>query len=117
MIYLIFFYSNDVVFQIIWMNIMNVLVLNYHGLSEPFLTRQARRLDYFNEACLGLISYFLFMYSDFVLNEEIKYNIGWVQVGVFALNEGVNSFGVLFKILRDTALIGLKKFRQAKRKL
>ena len=88
--------------QVIFLNISNLLVLVYHGLAEPFETRTARRLDYFNEACLSLITYFLFMYGDFIPDEELKYLIGWAQVCVLGLNIFVNCFGVLRTMVKDT---------------
>ena len=87
------------------MNLMNVFVLIYHGLSDPFETLHDRRLDFFNEACLGLFTYFLFMYNDFLPNEDIKYMVGWAQVGIFSLNIGANCFGVLKRMVKDTLLI------------
>ena len=49
----------------------------YNVLAEPFETRSAEKLEYFNEACLSLITYFLFMYSDFIPDEDLKYLTGW----------------------------------------
>jgi hypothetical protein len=59
------------------MNYLNLAILVYNGLSEPFETRKAEKLEYFNEACLSVITYFLFMYSDFIPDEDLKYFTGW----------------------------------------
>ena len=99
------------------MNWCNLIVLVYHGLAEPFLTRQARRLDYFNEACLALITYFLFMYGDFLPDEDLKYLIGWAQVGVLGLNIFVNCYGVLVTMVKDTFKLIKLNFYKLKRKL
>ena len=87
------------------MNFLNIIILIYHGLSDPYETLHARRLDFFNEACLGLITYFLFMYNDFLPNEDIKYTVGWAQVGIFSLNIGFNCFGVPLKMAKNTLLL------------
>ena len=94
--------SHKPVLQVVFLNISNLLVLVYHGLAEPFMTRTARRLDYFNEACLALITYFLFMYSDFLPDEDLKYLIGWAQVVLLGINIFVNCYGVLKTMLKDT---------------
>jgi hypothetical protein len=95
------------------MNITNVMQLLYVGLSEPFMTQHARRMDFFNEACLGLICYFLFMYNDNIPNEDLKYMIGWAQVAVFSFNILVNSAGVVKSVVMDTYKVIVKKYRLA----
>ena len=87
------------------MNYSNLVILVYHGLSEPFTTAKARKLDYFNEACLALITYFLFLYNDFIQDEDLKYLLGWVQVSVLGINIAVNCSGALVSMVKETLLM------------
>ena len=76
-LYIGFFLHKTPYYQVIAMNLMNMFVLIYHGQTEPFATRAARRLDFFNEAGVILITYFMFMYNDNLPDEDLKYLIGW----------------------------------------
>ena len=76
-LYMAFFWFDRPVFQILGMNSVNILILLYNGITEPFETEHKRRMEYFNEGCLGLITYFLFFYSDYVPDEDLKYMCGW----------------------------------------
>jgi hypothetical protein len=111
-----FFWYDRPVFQVLGMNSVNLLILLYNGLSEPFETEQKRRMEYFNEGCLALITYFLFFYSDYVPDEDLKYMCGWAQVVVFGLNLFVNCFGVIKGIVKDTFMLLKQKYNFVKSK-
>ena len=117
MLYIAFFWASKPILQIIAMNLSNILILIYHGMSEPFQTVRARRLDFFNEACLGLITYFLFMYNDFLPDEDLKYFIGWGQVGILGFNISVNCWGVLVSMIKDTFKLIQARYFWLKKKL
>lgn len=95
---------------------MNITIVIYHGLAEPFTTRTARRLDFFNEMGVITITYFMFMYNDNIPDEDLKYVIGWAQVFVFAFLILVNAYGIVIKMCWDTYLLMKKRFRLFKRK-
>ena len=114
LIYIIFVWYHSPVYQIIGMNIMNILSLLYTGLSEPFLNRKKRRMEFFNESCLGVISYFLFLYTDFIPDEDLKYNLAWVQVFIFGLNVAVNCADVFKGMAKDTFLMVKKRYVKIK---
>ena len=67
----------------------------YHGQAEPFNNRHARRIDFFNEFTVVVITYFMFIYNDNVQDEDLKFLIGWAQTGFFGFIILVNSFFVL----------------------
>ena len=114
-LYIIFFWSHTPVYQIIGINFLNIASLIYFGKSDPFHTARERRTEFFNEACLGIIAYFLFLYTDFLPDEDLKYKIGWGQVAIFGLNVGVNSYGVLHFMAKDTTLILARKYLMIRR--
>ena len=91
------------------MNLVNLSNLVYIGISEPFTTKQKIKIEYFNEACLGLFTYFLFLYTDFIPDEDVKYSLGWVQLTIFSVNLLGNSYSIIKSIVRDTKLLLEKK--------
>ena len=76
-LYIAFFMSERPFFQIIAMNLLNMFTMIYHGQAEPFNSRQARRMDFFNEFTVIVITYFMFIYNDNVQDEDVKFFIGW----------------------------------------
>jgi hypothetical protein len=98
-------------YQVISMNMLNMIILIYHGLAEPFNNRHARRIDFFNEMGVILITYFMFMYNDNLPDEDLKFMIGWAHVGVFAFVILVNSYFVIIKMMKDTYLLMVKKYK------
>ena len=93
------------------MNLLNMFTLIYHGMVEPFASNHARRMDFFNEFGVIMITYFMFMYNDNLPDEDLKFMIGWAQVVVFALVILYNSFFVIAKMAKDSYLLCVKKYR------
>ena len=53
----------------------------------------------------------MFMYNDNLPDEDLKFLIGWAQVGVFSFVILVNSIGILKTMVKDTYLLIKKKWR------
>lgn len=70
---------------------------------KPFQERNMNLLEIFNELCILTYSYMLILFSDFVEISAIKYNIGWVSIGL-----------VLFNILVNTLVIDIMTLRVLK---
>jgi hypothetical protein len=47
-------------------------------------------LEVFNEICILIFSYFIFTITDFVSDDNLKYNIGFVIIVVIAINILIN---------------------------
>jgi hypothetical protein len=52
------------------------------------------RMELFNEYCLLNIFIFTFLFSDFIEDANLRYSLGWVFLGIAALNLFVN-FGIV----------------------
>jgi hypothetical protein len=63
-------------------------------LDQPFLNG----IEVFNEACLLLTSYFLFLFTDFVPDPKLRYQIGWLFIGLQILNIAVNWMCMFYKV-------------------
>jgi hypothetical protein len=62
--------------------------------SEPFLNR----IEIFNETALLTSSYFMFLFTDFVEDVELRSKLGWAFIGIVAAMIGVNWACMLFKV-------------------
>ena len=98
-LYIAFFMGSEPYFQIIAMNLLNMFTMIYHGQVEPFSSRHARRIDFFNEFTVIVITYFMFVYGDNVKDEDVKFYVGWMgsvsQTCFFGFIILVNSIFVL----------------------
>lgn len=54
------------------------------------------KLEMFNETCILIVSYHLFLFTDFVINAEIRYALGWSLIGVTLSNISINMLVILF---------------------
>jgi hypothetical protein len=63
-------------------------------LSEPFLNR----IEIFNETALLTSSYFMFLFTDFVEDVELRSKLGWAYIGIVAAMIGVNWACMIFKV-------------------
>jgi hypothetical protein len=62
--------------------------------SEPFLNR----IEIFNESALLTSSYFMFLFTDFVEDVELRSKLGWAYIGIVAAIIGVNWACMIFKV-------------------
>jgi hypothetical protein len=62
--------------------------------SEPFLNR----IEIFNETALLTSSYFMFLFTDFVEDVELRSKLGWAYIGIVAAMIGVNWACMIFKV-------------------
>ena len=92
------------------MNLINLFMLVLNGVTEPFPTRYARRLEYFNECAVFLMSYFLFLYNANVPDEDLKYALGWLQTSLFGASLLVNCFGVIRTLAKDSYIIVKRRY-------
>ena len=64
---------------------MNVLVMIYQGYFEPYILPEFNRLQATNESLITLCSYFLFLYTEFLSNKDVRYNMGWINIVLIGL--------------------------------
>ena len=100
--------------------ITNILYWIYLGYSRPNETKLARRMDYFNEFGLQIITYHLGVFYH-ATEVEAEANYGWSMIGmvglVFVCNLIVVILMSLASIIRKLKLVMLKKRYEKKIKL
>jgi hypothetical protein len=86
--------------------LMLVFFVKVKPLNQPFLNR----IEIFNECCLLLSSYFLFLFTDFVPSPTLRYTIGWGFIGLQVFNISVNWLCMLYKVYQALRVIVLKAY-------
>jgi hypothetical protein len=73
-------------------------------------------MEIFNECCLLVSSYFLFLFTDFVPDVKTRYMIGWGFVGLQIFNIGINWLCMIYKLLQAVLFIIMKAYYKWKLK-
>jgi len=74
-----------------------MVTVTYSATAWPFNDMSMNYLDIMNEATIMFVAYSTIPYSDYLLDPYFKYDIGWVVIGVFFANFGVNICFILGK--------------------
>jgi hypothetical protein len=80
--------------------------IHINPLNQPFLNR----MEIFNECCLLISSYFLFLFTDFVPDVHTRYLIGWGFIGLQIFNIAVNWLCMIFKVYQALRVIAIKAY-------
>jgi hypothetical protein len=67
-----------------------ILLIVYNKLARPFENPTLNRLEIFNELCIIGAAYHLFVFTQFVDDPKLQYNVGWSMIGVTTFNIVVN---------------------------
>ncbi len=65
---------------------------------QPFNSKFFNGIEIFNEVCLIIGSLTLIEFSDYELDLDFRYKVGWFMTALMGLNTIVNIFGLFFKI-------------------
>ena len=84
---IIYFYPY---FQLQLSLLLAVFYLIWYGSVKPHNTRFTVRLELFNEFCVIMMLYHMFLFTNFNLSETLKYYMGYTCVGTIALMLVVN---------------------------
>ena len=74
------FMRDAIYFQIIAMNYLNLAMLIYNGYNMPFETRFRSRVEIVNELFITMDTFHFMLFTDFTMDVETQYQIGWSLV-------------------------------------
>ena len=94
-IFLITMLSDTPCFQIICLNLLNMIVLIYQGYFRPLNSRQMNNQELMNEIFIQYCSYMMILFSDFVIDDIVKETNGYAFLCLLGLMVALN-FGFLF---------------------
>ena len=59
---------------------LNIFVTIYFGKYKPKNTKLQNRIELMNELLIQLVSVHMFLFTDFILDEDLKFAIGFIMV-------------------------------------
>jgi hypothetical protein len=74
--------------------LMISFIISVKPLSEPYLNR----MEIFNESTLLVSTYFMFLFTDFVDDAEMRSKLGWAYIGVIGTMIVVNFGCMIVKV-------------------
>ena len=96
---------------------LNVLVMIYQGYFEPYILPEFNRLQATNEYLITLCSYFLFLYTEFLSNKGIRYDMGWINIVLIGLAILLNmAYQIQLNIRNILWAMKIRKLKKAYRK-
>lgn len=96
---------------------MTSLNIMYITCFKPFKESSMTRLEIFNEICILICAYHLLIFTPFVPDVKIQYDIGWSIIAVTALNVGVNMIIILVNAIKAFKQLFLKIKNKCKERL
>ena len=85
----------------------------YQGWVSPFSTKSRNLNEFVNEVLILINAYFLIVYSDFVVDPQVRYDMGWVNVIFLASLLAYNVGNMLIDTVRNAKkYLAKRKIRQ-----
>ena len=103
--------------QLLFVLYSNLVMLVHTGLIEPFDNRLQNKVILMNEFGIGIISYHLFFFTDWVQDQAVQSNYGWSMVSLISLFTAFNISLVIYFGGRGIWLLLLKFYLRLKHKL
>ena len=82
--------QNYPAFQVMTFILLSQLSLSYLVFFKPYEDSLTNMNEIFNEVCVMLSAYQLFVFTDYVDSLAIKNQFGFLMIGTILLNFGVN---------------------------
>ena len=102
------FSTTNSTFQLLGLLYVNLVVLIYQASVKPLELRTRNKLELFNENCIILSCFFFVCFTDFVLDKESQYMVGWGFCMVIFLNLAVNCIFILTHFFHNIKMIHSK---------
>ena len=77
----------------------SILSLIYVAYFRPFESNFDNNKEIFNEICILIVSYSLFIFTDFSMEIDLKNNFGYILISIVIVNILVNGFFIVKTIL------------------
>lgn len=69
---------------------LNLIFGIYQGWFKPWSVRIYNRVELFNEVLVAFVTYQTVIFTDFVLDAEVKPHFGWLMISTITIMCGVN---------------------------
>ena len=113
MMFLFVFFPKMTMTQININLLLTLLMICFITSVYPFEEYNMNKQEIFNELCVLTSSYFMILYTEFIGDYEMKYMIGWFQIGLIAFNIFGN-MSVMVAMSVNNIKLKIKKRRNKK---
>lgn len=96
------------IIQLMLVFLLNIFMLIHTGFTQPFNSRLQNRIILMNELGIGLITYHMLYFTDWVADQSVQSNYGWSMIGFCSFFTGFNCIFVLFYGGKSAYLLCLK---------
>ena len=98
----VLFLQNDMMTQLILFPfVLFYIVMIYLAAVKPFIDKTDNFIEVLQEGFLLIGIYFIYINSDYVPEAQLRYNIGYVLIGTFALMIIVNLGAVAYTTIKS----------------
>ena len=101
-------------FQIMLMVAINIVYTIYLGAVKPMATRASNRMEMMNDWFAFNLTVMFMLFTDWVVDQESQYKLGYLMLGLMAVNALINICVIWFDLLRRLKLLARKLIARAK---
>ena len=76
---------------------LNMFITMYQGLNKPMSVPLHNKIEYFNEAIIGVCTILMMCYTEWVPDRQMQTRVGWMGYG--HLHDSAYWSGSLFRLL------------------
>ena len=106
------FTTDTIIYQILFLNFLNLSILMYNGYYAPLVSRLANRIELFNEVCIHLASLHLIFFTDWLPDSDTQYMMGWSMIVFICGCMFVNFALVFYSAGRSMKLLFIKYYNR-----
>lgn len=92
---------SNTIFQIYLQVISSAVFLLYLIYTQPFSSSKQNKMELLNEFAVSVSCYFLFLFTDYMLDNDIKYSVGWALCLHLVISIAINFAVVAFEAVSD----------------
>ena len=78
----------------------SLLMVAFISRCKPMQEKINNFLEILNESTFLTLTYLNFLFTDFVSDIDMRYNIGWIFLGVLGLNVVINFAVIIVTVLK-----------------
>lgn len=92
-------------FQVIGLVFINLFVVIYQGLNKPMVVPLHNRIEYFNESLIGVCSYLMMCFTDWVPDQDMQVFVGWALIDIIFFFTAVGLLFVFYFGMKANVLL------------
>lgn len=111
------FFNQARIYQILSLLGQNLAMIIYSGMVYPLTTRQDNKVESFNQLMLAFSCFHVFLYTDFVPDSSMQYDLGWSLIMFFGIIVVVNFYFIVGMLINIVKLLCILAYRHINRYL